>query len=145
MAFRSRKRAELSQAIAASAERAERAAREQAEALARIEANVLESLAASQLEIARREADLAQVLELSSALCRQAIEISEANRAEHDAFLESIAEVVQPAIAAPSATVLGGVVIASPDGIDLGEIEASERSSSPMDEPARYKLQLPFH
>jgi ABC-type transporter Mla subunit MlaD len=115
----------------------ERAVRDQLDALARVEESVIDSVSTTRQEVARREADLAQVLELVSELCGQAMDIIEANRDEHDVFLASLAQIVRPVIAAsastteiaaPGATVLGGIVVAPTDDVDLGEIEASERS-----------------
>ena len=120
----------------------------------RVEASVVDSVATTRQEIARREADLAQVLELAVELCGQAMEIIEANRVEHDEFLESLDDTVRAAVAAsastarkalPATTVLGGIVVAS-DDVDLGAIEAGEHSGDGSVEhaPTRDALELPF-
>jgi hypothetical protein len=152
MVFRSRRRAEL-QAIAERTERLERAVQDQVDAFARVEASVVDSVATTRQEIARRETDLAHVLELVSELCGHAMDIIEANRDEHDVFLASLAQALRPVIAAstpatvnapPGAKVLGGIVVASTEDVDLGEIEACERSgaAASADDPPRDTLDL---
>jgi len=153
--FRSRRRAEL-QEMTERTERLERALHEHLDALARVEESVIDSVATTRQEVARRESDLAEVLELVSQLCGQAMDIIEANRDEHDVFLASLAQAVRPIIAAsattngkslPSATVLGGVVVSSVTDIDLAELEASERAdtSDAEGEESRDSMELPFH
>jgi ABC-type transporter Mla subunit MlaD len=137
-------------------ERLEGAVQEQLAALARVEASVADSVATTRQEVARRETDVAEVLGLVSELCGQAMDLIEANREEHDVFLASLAQVVRPLIAAsesatpkarPGATVLGGTVSASIADVDLGEIEACERSDASdavVDEPPHGPYELPF-
>jgi|tagenome__1003787_1003787.scaffolds.fasta_scaffold20471172_2 hypothetical protein len=154
MVFRSRRRAEL-QAMTDRTDRLERALQEQLDALARVEESVIDSVATTRQEVARREADLAQVLALVSDLCGQAMDIIEASREEHDVFLGSLAQVIRPVIAAsaptngatsPGATVLGGVVVTATEHVDLIEIEARECAAdpAPTDDPALDSLELPF-
>src|SRR4051812_33109317 len=154
MAFRSRRRAEV-QAMAERTDRLERALQDQLDALARVEASVVDSVATTRQEVARREIDLAEVLELVTELCGQAMDVIAANREEHDVFLASLAQAVRPVIAAsestpvkaiPGATVLGGTVITSTTDIDLAVIEACERSNgaAALDEGPGDTFELPF-
>jgi hypothetical protein len=144
----------MSQAVADGTARLESLVREQLEALERVQATMLESVAATRREMERREGDLVQVLELVSELCRNAIDVVEAERDEHHDFLASFAEAVRPVIEAsapataiagtPSETVVGGTVFAAPVAVDLAEIEAKERlDGSPVD-GASVEVQLPF-
>jgi hypothetical protein len=93
---------------------------------------MLESHAATHLEMQRREADLLGVLELVSDLCRNAIDVIEAERHEHREFLTSITEALQPVIDATAGvtaigpartTVHGGTVFTTAADIDLVAIE----------------------
>ena len=53
----------------------------------------------------RRESDLVDVVGLVSEVCRHAIDLIEADRLEHRAFLASLAEIVSPVITAPASAV----------------------------------------
>jgi hypothetical protein len=137
MAFRSRRRAEISEAVAEGTVRLERLLQGQLDTLAQAQAIVIESVATTRREMERRESDLVQVLGLVSDLCRHAIDVIEADRIEHHRFLASLAEAVTPditappsapAVGSPTEKVLGGTVFASPVDVDLNEIEADERS-----------------
>ena len=131
--FRSRRRAEISEAVAESTARLELLLQSQLDVLARAQATIVESVATTEREIQRREHDLVEVLGLVSELCRHAIDVVEADRSEHRAFLASLAEVMRPALAAsspavafPTETVLGGTVFAAPGDVDLREIRHRE-------------------
>ena len=122
----------MAQAVAEGTERLERLVQEQLDAHAGMQASMLESLAATHLETQRREADLLQVLELVSDLCRNAIDVIEAERDEHHAFLASITEALRPVIDAAATAkaigpagqaVHGGTVFAAPIDIDLVALE----------------------
>jgi hypothetical protein len=154
MVFRSRRRADMSQAVAEGTERLESLVREQREALERLQATMLDSVAVTRREMELREGDLVEVLELVSELCRHAIDVVEADREEHREFLASFAEAVRPLIDAssssalgagtPSAAVFGGTVFAAPVDVDLAQIEDGERldAVSPLD--ASVDVPLPF-
>ena len=133
----------MAQAVAEGTERLERLVQEQVDAQATAHASMLESLAASHLEMQRRETDLLQVLELVSDLCRNAIDVIEAERDEHHAFLASITEALRPVIDAAATAkaigpsgeaVHGGTVFAGPIDIDLVALE----DGTPVED------QLPF-
>ena len=130
MVFRSRRRADMSQAVAEGTERLESLVREQHEALERLQATMLDSVAVTRREMELREGDLVEVLELVSELCRHAIDVVEADREEHREFLASFAEAVRPldltrphrprsVPVRPGATVFGGTVFAAPVDVDL--------------------------
>jgi hypothetical protein len=167
MVFRSRRRAEMSQAVADGTERLEALIREQREALERLQETMLDSVAVTRREMELREGDLVEVLELVSELCRHAIDVVEADREEHREFLASFAEVVRPmieasasssglAVGAPSETVFGGTVFAAPPDVDLvdvdlveieahvGEDEHGELDAAAPNDEAAVKVQLPF-
>jgi hypothetical protein len=154
MVFRSRRRADMSQAVADGTERLESLVREQREALERLQATMLESVAVTRREMELREGDLVEVLELVSELCRHAIDVVEADREEHREFLASFAESVRPVIEAsassalvagrPSDSVFGGTVFATPVDIDLAQIEDGERLDAAAPADAAVDVQLPF-
>ena len=133
----------MAQAVAEGTERLERLVQEQVDAQAAAHASMLETLAATHLEMQRRETDLLQVLELVSDLCRNAIDVIEAERDEHHAFLASITEALRPVIDAAATAkaigpsgeaVHGGTVFAAPVSIDLVALE----DGTPVED------QLPF-
>jgi hypothetical protein len=154
MVFRSRRRADMSQAVAEGTERLESLVREQREALERLQATMLDSVAVTRREMELREGDLVEVLELVSELCRHAIDVVEADREEHREFLASFAEAVRPLIdassssalgaGAPGATVFGGTVFAGPVDVNLAQIEDAERLDGIASADASVDVQLPF-
>ena len=153
MVFRSRRRADMAQAVAEGTERLELLVREQREALERVQATLLDSVAVTRREMELREGDLVEVLELVSELCRHAIDVVEADREEHREFLASFAEAVRPMIEAsgsspgagtPSPTVFGGTVFAAPVDLDLAQIEDGERLDAVAPADASVDVQLPF-
>ena len=129
MVFRSRRRADMSQAVAEGTERLELLVREQREALERVQATLLDSVAVTRREMELREGDLVEVLELVSELCRHAIDVVEADREEHREFLASFAEAVRPMIEASGSMALGAGA-PSADGVRRHRVRRSRSTST---------------
>ena len=94
MTRRSRRNAETTQALAVFAAGLEGRVQVQLDALSHMQATITELLVATRAEAERRESDLVHTLELVAGVCRQAVEVVEADRGEREAFLSLLSELV---------------------------------------------------
>jgi hypothetical protein len=125
MGRRSRRNAEMTQALAVFAAGLEGRVQTQLDALAHMQATITELLLATRSESERRDSDLVRALDVVAGVCEHAVDAITAERGEREAFLELLAEFAplqlehRPSTPATASKVLGGSVVISPMDVDL--------------------------